>query len=107
MNARNLFLAGLLSAMALGGTGAYAQDAAAACTGEEVTLRILRTPGNDIRTAGRATQGVRLMDLEGGDRVVSVALVPSSGEDMADEAAVEPLAADPSDGESGPEEPQV
>jgi DNA gyrase subunit A len=69
--------------------------------------KILRTPGNDIRTAGRATQGVRLMDLEEGDRVVSVALVPSSGEDMADEAAVEPLAADPGDGESGPEEPQA
>ncbi|MBO9196725.1 extracellular solute-binding protein [Rhizobium sp. 16-449-1b] len=45
MNARILFLAGLLGATALGGTGAFAQDSAA-CTGETVTLRILRTPGN-------------------------------------------------------------
>jgi DNA gyrase subunit A len=37
--------------------------------------KILRTPTEDIRTIGRATQGVRLMDLDGGDKVVSVALV--------------------------------
>ena len=37
--------------------------------------KILRTPAGDIRTIGRATQGVRLMDLEDGDKVVSVALV--------------------------------
>jgi DNA gyrase subunit A len=37
--------------------------------------KILRTPTGDIRTIGRATQGVRLMDLEEGDTVVSVALV--------------------------------
>src|SRR5690606_24612440 len=37
--------------------------------------KILRTPAGDIRTAGRATQGVRLMDLEDGDRIVSMALV--------------------------------
>ncbi len=65
--------------------------------------KILRTPGNDIRTAGRATQGVRLMDLEDGDRVVSIALVPKTEED-----AVEPAATDetgttePPEGEPGP-----
>ena len=37
--------------------------------------KILRTPANEIRTIGRATQGVRLMDLEGDDTIVSVALV--------------------------------
>ncbi len=37
--------------------------------------KIMRTPARDIRTAGRATQGVRLMDLEGNDRIVSMALV--------------------------------
>jgi len=37
--------------------------------------KILRTPANEIRTIGRATQGVRLMDLEGEDTIVSVALV--------------------------------
>ena len=39
--------------------------------------KILRTPANEIRTIGRATQGVRLMDLEGDDKIVSVALVES------------------------------
>ena len=49
--------------------------------------KILRTAANEIRTIGRATQGVRLMDLEGDDKIVSVALVekaeemvPESGE---------------------------
>jgi DNA gyrase subunit A len=35
--------------------------------------KILRTRTDDIRTIGRATQGVRLIDIEEGDRVVSVA----------------------------------
>ncbi len=58
--------------------------------------KILRTPGSDIRTAGRATQGVRLMDLEDGDRVVSVALVPKTDEATDGPAAdtEEPPAAD-------------
>jgi DNA gyrase subunit A len=37
--------------------------------------KILRTPASEIRTIGRATQGVRVMDLEDEDSVVSVALV--------------------------------
>jgi DNA gyrase subunit A len=37
--------------------------------------KILRTPANQIRTIGRATQGVRVMDLDDDDSVVSVALV--------------------------------
>jgi DNA gyrase subunit A len=37
--------------------------------------KILRTPAREIRTIGRATQGVRVMELEGDDVVVSVALV--------------------------------
>jgi DNA gyrase subunit A len=40
--------------------------------------KILRTPAAEIRTIGRATQGVRLMDLEGEDKIVSVALVETS-----------------------------
>jgi DNA gyrase subunit A len=69
--------------------------------------KILRTPGNDIRTAGRATQGVRLMDLEAGDRVVSIALVPKTEDEVGEDAGGEPVevAPDPSDGEPGPEEP--
>ena len=42
--------------------------------------KILRTPTGDIRTIGRATQGVRLMDLDGEDKVVSVALVEKDDE---------------------------
>src|SRR3954463_10124265 len=34
---------------------------------------IIRMPTNDVRSIGRATQGVRLIDIEGEDRVVSVA----------------------------------
>jgi DNA gyrase subunit A len=43
--------------------------------------KILRTPANEIRTIGRATQGVKLMDLEGEDKIVSVALVESGDTD--------------------------
>jgi DNA gyrase subunit A len=43
--------------------------------------KILRTPANEIRTIGRATQGVKLMDLEGEDKIVSVALVETSVDD--------------------------
>ncbi len=48
--------------------------------------KILRTPANDIRTIGRATQGVRLMDLEGEDKIVSVALVEKTVEEEAPNA---------------------
>ena len=52
------------------------------------TLRFgLRTPTDDIRTIGRATQGVRLMDLDGGDKVVSVALVDKVEEPPKDDEA--------------------
>ncbi len=37
--------------------------------------KILRTPATDIRTIGRATQGVRVIELDGEDTVVSVAVV--------------------------------
>jgi len=43
--------------------------------------KILRTPANEIRTIGRATQGVKLMDLEGEDKIVSVALVEAASAD--------------------------
>jgi DNA gyrase subunit A len=35
--------------------------------------KILRMASKDIRTIGRATQGVRLIDIEGDDRAVSIA----------------------------------
>ena len=57
--------------------------------------KILRTPANEIRTIGRATQGVRLMDLEGEDTIVSVALV--------EKAEDEPTAPPPADATGGTE----
>ncbi|MBY0495948.1 MAG: DNA gyrase subunit A [Cyanobacteria bacterium] len=49
--------------------------------------KILRTPANEIRTIGRATQGVRLMELEGEDKIVSVALVEAANGDEEPEPA--------------------
>jgi DNA gyrase subunit A len=51
---------------------AYVQD------GDELLLitqqgMILRTQANDVRAIGRATQGVKLIDIEGDDKVVSIA----------------------------------
>ena len=51
---------------------AYVQD------GDELLLitqqgMILRMQTNDVRAIGRATQGVRLIDIEGEDKVVSIA----------------------------------
>jgi DNA gyrase subunit A len=37
--------------------------------------KIMRTAAREIRTIGRATQGVRLMDVGPDDRVVSIAIV--------------------------------
>jgi DNA gyrase subunit A len=58
--------------------------------------KILRTPTEDIRTIGRATQGVRLMDLDEGDKVVSVALVEKD-EEAALAADAQPSEGAPSD----------
>jgi DNA gyrase subunit A len=51
---------------------AYVQE------GDELLLitqqgMILRMPTNDVRAIGRATQGVKLIDIEGEDKVVSIA----------------------------------
>ena len=67
-------------------------DIAQVSDGKELLLiteqgKILRTPTDDIRTIGRATQGVRLMDLDGGDKVVSVALVDKFEEPAKDDDA--------------------
>jgi DNA gyrase subunit A len=47
-------------------------------SGDEVLLitqqgMILRMETNDVRAIGRATQGVKLIDIEEADRVVSIA----------------------------------
>jgi len=38
---------------------------------------IIRQPAKTIRVAGRNTQGVRLIRLEGSDKIAAVAVVPS------------------------------
>lgn len=43
--------------------------------------KLIRCGVKDIRVAGRNTQGVTLLKTEKGEKVVSVALVPDSGED--------------------------
>jgi DNA gyrase subunit A len=44
----------------------------------------------DIRTIGRATQGVRLIDIEGDDRAVSIARLAESDADESNGASGEP-----------------
>ena len=43
---------------------------------------VIRQPAEDIRVAGRNTQGVRLIRLESGDQVAAVAAVPSEDEEI-------------------------
>jgi len=45
---------------------------------------ILRMPTNDVRAIGRATQGVRLIDIEEGDKVVSVAKLEERDDENAE-----------------------
>jgi DNA gyrase subunit A len=45
---------------------------------------ILRMKAGDIRTIGRATQGVRLIEMEEGDNVVSVAKLAEKEDDATD-----------------------
>ena len=59
--------------------------------GDEVLLitqqgMIIRMPTNDVRSIGRATQGVRLIEIEGDDKVVSVARLVEK-EENGDEVA--------------------
>ncbi len=60
---------------------------------------ILRTQASGISVIGRATQGVRLIDMDEGDRTVSVARLEDQG--SLDEPATEPA------DESGPAEPEL
>jgi DNA gyrase subunit A len=59
---------------------AYVQE------GDELLLitqqgMILRMQANDVRAIGRATQGVKLIDIEGEDRVVSIAKLAERDEE--------------------------
>jgi DNA gyrase subunit A len=64
---------------------AYVQD------GDELLLitqqgMILRMQANDVRSIGRATQGVRLIDIEGEDKVVSIARLVEKEEEAESES---------------------
>ena len=56
---------------------------------------ILRMKAGDIRTIGRATQGVRLIEMEDGDNVVSVAKLAEKDDDPDAPAPPGEPAADP------------
>src|SRR4029450_12888911 len=43
--------------------------------------KILRMASKDVRTIGRATQGVRMIDIEGDDRAVSIARLAEQDDD--------------------------
>ena len=66
---------------------------------------ILRTRVADMRVIGRATQGVRIIDLDEGDRVTSVAKLAEAVEEEAGGVA----AVDRDPGQEGPgqEEPDT
>jgi DNA gyrase subunit A len=51
--------------------------------------KILRMVTGDIRSIGRATQGVRLIEIEKGDRVVSVARLVEGDEEEAEDRETE------------------
>ena len=48
----------------------------------------IRTSIEQIRVAGRATQGVRIINLREGDEIASVAVVPATEEEELTEGAV-------------------
>ena len=49
----------------------------------------LRMASTNIRSIGRATQGVRLIDIEGEDRAVSIARLAEKDEERLDEKGEE------------------
>ena len=63
---------------------------------------ILRMKAGDIRTIGRATQGVRLIEMEEGDNVVSVAKLAEKDDDS---EPTEPPIGDPPEEKPPVEEP--
>lgn len=53
-------------------------------SGKLIRIRVNGGEGNTIRVAGRNTQGVRLFDVDDGEKVVSVALLTDNDEDEDD-----------------------
>jgi DNA gyrase subunit A len=67
--------------------------------------KILRMASNNIRTIGRATQGVRLIEIEGEDRAVSIARLAEKDEERLDDKVESPVheKADEGEDEKGEE----
>jgi DNA gyrase subunit A len=53
--------------------------------------KILRMASSNIRSIGRATQGVRLIEIEGEDRAVSIARLAEKDDERLEERGEEPL----------------
>ncbi len=66
-------------------------------SGKLIRIRVHGGEGDSIRVAGRKTQGVRLFDVEEGEKVVSVALL-SENEDDQDEDSSEDAVENKNDG---------
>jgi DNA gyrase subunit A len=67
--------------------------------------KILRMASRDIRSIGRATQGVRLIDIEGEDRTVSIARLAEKDDDTAN-GTTEPADDDSGGAAPPPAEPE-
>jgi DNA gyrase subunit A len=64
---------------------------------------VLRTPARNVSIIGRNTQGVRLIDMDEGDRAVSLArLEEQEAEGGLEDSPATPEGADPASGLSGP-----
>ncbi len=62
---------------------------------------ILRMKAGDTRVIGRATQGVRLIEMEEGDQVVAIAKLAEKEDETVNGGVVEP-GGEPGAGEAGP-----
>ena len=65
--------------------------------------KIIRTGVEDVRVIGRATQGVRVMNLGGSDRVVALAKIVESDEDEEEEGGEEAPTATEADADGAPD----
>jgi DNA gyrase subunit A len=66
--------------------------------------KILRMAANTIRAIGRATQGVRLIDIEGDDRAVSIARLDEQDEEIKADGIADDLTPGAADAPDGPVE---
>jgi len=69
--------------------------------------KLIRTPIDTVRIAGRSTQGVTIFNTADDENVVSVEHIPDSGEDEGEEGeGEEGTSPDAPDGGDAPETPE-